>query len=164
MTTKTVSKQEEHNANRGPSSPSNIRDIAVEPLIQVARFLPSPSRLYDFLLLLYLLNLNGPFMRYGDCGKNHPIQLCGDFIATVFKPLPTAEERADMIAVQCNLLMKSLPIADNVALQQDMNRSTDGDFSYTLACHMADNCLLDLKNWLLEVTNRIGKAAVWHHM
>eukprot|EP00984_Skeletonema_dohrnii_P021519 scaffold10775_cov119-Skeletonema_dohrnii-CCMP3373.AAC.4 len=101
-------------------------------------------------------NPTGAIRRLWEISPNTVVAACVE----AFKVLPTAEERAEVVAFQCNLLRKSLPNADNGALQQVVSGSKDADFAYTLACYMADNGLLDFTNWLSERTNNVGKAAV----
>jgi len=84
-------------------------------------------------------NPTGAIRRLWEISPNTVVAACVE----AFKVLPTAEERAEVVAFQCNLLRKSLPNADNGALQQVVSGSKDADFAYTLACYMADNGLLE---------------------
>ena len=101
-------------------------------------------------------NPTGAIRRLWEISPNTVVAACVE----AFKVLPNVEERAEVVAYQCNLLRKSLPNAENGALQQVVSGSKDADFAYTLACFMSDNGLLDFSNWLSERMNGVGKAAV----
>jgi CCR4-NOT transcription complex subunit 1 len=100
-------------------------------------------------------NPTGAIRRLWEISPNTVVAACVE----AFKVLPTPEEKANVVAFQCNLLRKSLPNAENGALQQVVSGSKDADFAYTLACYMSDNGLLDFTNWLTERTNNNGKPA-----
>lgn len=101
-------------------------------------------------------NPTGAIRRLWEISPNTVVAACVE----AFKVLQSVEERAEVVAFQCNLLRKSLPNADNGTLQQVVSGSKDADFAYTLACFMSDNGLLDFTNWLSERTTNLGKAQV----
>ncbi|KAL7495152.1 hypothetical protein ACHAWT_006213 [Skeletonema menzelii] len=101
-------------------------------------------------------NPTGAIRRLWEISPNTVVAACVE----AFKVLPTAEDRAEVVAFQCNLLRKSLPNANSGALQQVVSGSKDADFAFTLACYMSDNGLLDFPNWLQERSNNVGKPVV----
>ena len=101
-------------------------------------------------------NPMGAIRRLWEISSNTVVAACVE----AFKVLTNPEERSVVIAHQCNLLRKSLPNADNGALQQVLNSSKDADFAFTLACYMSDNGMLDFTNWLQERVNSLNKTTV----
>jgi CCR4-NOT transcription complex subunit 1 len=103
-------------------------------------------------------NPAGAIRRLWEISPNTVVAACVEAFKCL-QPVAT-EERRDTVVHQCKLLRKSLPNADNGALQQVVNGSKDADFAFTLACHMADNNLLDFPIWLSERMNTVGKASI----
>ncbi|KAL7444204.1 hypothetical protein ACHAXM_009321 [Skeletonema potamos] len=101
-------------------------------------------------------NPPGAIRRLWEISPNTVVAACVE----AFKVYPNAEERCVLVAHQCKLLRKSLPNADNGVLQQVVNGSKDSDFAFNLACHMADNNLLDLQGWLSDRMKSVGMATM----